>query len=255
MVLDMKTASLSRAVRLLLVLFAVLSPRVARAAAPLDFPPPVPPADREHADMDRRRDAEKSASAAVGNSARDARASDDPWTRPLALDLHAGLGTPLGFYGLTTELTPVRWFTIGVGAGESSSGLQEALMARVRVVVDGTGFALGGGVSTGPYQDTKEGWFCGLYGGDCTLRTWDRAVWGNMELSVEHRLRSGLELRAYFGSALLSNQTADGCVVHLGDAEVSHLPSDTKACNPGDATRDGSAVPYAGVSVGYAFRL
>lgn len=71
--------------------------------------------------------------------------------RPLAVTVHAGLGTPLGFYGVAADLAVRSRLSIEAGVGSGPVGTQVAVNVRARVVRLGTrrlrGEAFSGAVS------------------------------------------------------------------------------------------------------------
>jgi hypothetical protein len=160
-----------------------------------------------------------------------------PWHRVFSLAGQLGIGAPLGLVGMTAELTPAPWFSAYAGLGLSSSGLQEAAMGRLRIPTENVSFALGGGVSTGPYE-----WSPLIEYDSHTVYRWDRAWWGNIEFSLEHREENGITFRGFIGFAILVNQADGQCGIEESGANTTCSTAGTNTW-----------LPYLGMSVGYAF--
>ncbi len=163
--------------------------------------------------------------------------TDPLWARPLAFDVHGGVGTPLGFGGMSIDLAPVRWFVVSGGLGAGKGGMQEAAMARFRAPMGHFAFSLGGGMSTGAYDASDTNPF-----GAGENWHWKRAFWANGEASIEFRDHTGVELRAYVGWAHLANPVADGCETGGG-----------RTCSNAAGGLLVTSFPYAGLAAGYAF--
>lgn len=170
--------------------------------------------------------------------------SDDPWRRMFAVDVHLGVGTPLGFGGASTEFTPAPFFTVAAGVGANGDGMQEGLEARIRGIMrSGTAVAVGAGLSTGPYVASS------LFELESSTRWhWQRAWWATVAFSVEHRWVSGVELRGYVGASILQNSTADSCSVNEPFGYYRTEPC-TSLQSPHEFT------PFLGLAFGYAFNL
>src|SRR5206468_2832257 len=105
--------------------------------------------------------------------------------RPLVVEGHIGLGTPLGLFGAAVDYSPSPWFAAGIGAGAGAAGPQAALMARFRIPLgEGVGIGLGGGVSGGNYEWTEGGLFSVLIDKP-ESKIWKPAYWANADLSIE----------------------------------------------------------------------
>lgn len=133
------------------------------------------------------------------------------------LELHFGLGTPLGLTGAALDLQPVPWLAINAGAGGSYRGdRQVAVTPRLRYPW-GKGpmaFGFGAGYSFGAYERTNATWSAGGgEGGGWYWKTWDKAEWFNLELSVERRL-APVGWRVYVGRAVLKSPSPSSCVVN-----------------------------------------
>ncbi len=166
------------------------------------------------------------------------------WTeRRLAIDGHMGFGTPYGLTGVSLELTPIPWWTFGGGLGVSFGGPQLAMSTRVRYPFGHAALAFGVGVSRGGYK-TVESWIDASW-----TKEWAHAYWLNIEASVEHRWRTGLELRIYMGVGSLLNPGSGECHPNLRgyDCDGSGEPLGFLFSQNG--------VPYVGVAVGHAFAL
>lgn len=171
-------------------------------------------------------------------------------TRRLAVDGHLGVGTPYGVAGLSLDVSPIQYWTIGVGGGVSFHGPQLALSTRGRYPFGDTGvknnaFALGGGVSRGPYEscggDSRFPWGCFDV---LSVRDWDAAYWLQFEGSYEHRWAGGAQFRLYGGAEWLLNPAARQC----------HAVGDARGCTPPSPSASETHA-YVGIAVGYAFTL
>lgn len=180
--------------------------------------------------------AQPSAAVSTAPSPAPATASDqeDVWARRFAFDLQAGLGAPYGLLGASFEWTPVRFFTLAMGAGGNVAGPQLAVLPRVRLVLDQMAVALGAGPSWGPYQ-SSDGFLDPSWVG-----TYD-GLWLNGDISVEERWSFGLELRMYLGVAT---------VAYAESVQCDKLAS--LSC-PAAESQIGKTLPYLGLAIGYAF--
>ena len=180
---------------------------------------------------------------------------EDPWTaRPFALEAQVGVGAPHGAAGAAVEWAPTRWLVVGAGTGVAFSGLllgqtwvQEALAIRLRRCLGTVGLSGGLGWSTGPYawfydgSRAPEGWKAS----QSILREWRRAHWVNLEVAVEHRRPSGLQLRALLGLGAVMNPAAGVCRYYTGDT--------CDALDAALADGKGEGTPYFALAVGYGF--
>lgn len=169
-----------------------------------------------------------------------ARAEPDPYVeRPVVVSAHAGVGTPLGLYGIAADLAVRPDLSIEAGVGKGLVGVQLVAHARVRVAQVGAHrFALGLGVSEGHYEHRDP-----FYGIEYLPTVVDRAWWANAELSLERRTLGGLHVRFYAGAGIVFAGERQRC--DNGD-------SGTMPCS-GPAR--GLWTPYAGVSLGYALGI
>jgi hypothetical protein len=172
-------------------------------------------------------------------------ASTDRWfARPLAVEGHLGIGTPLGFAGAAIDYSPSRWFGGGVGVGAGAAGPQAAAMARFRIpLAEGLGLGFGGGLSGGNYEWVEGGAFS-VFIDKPSSRTWKPAYWANADLAIEGRLEGGFTIRGYLGRAALLNPSDGKC--GAGSA------SDLYQCQTFHKM-DGLALGYVGLAMGYAF--
>src|SRR5262249_18823489 len=130
---------------------------------------------------------------------------------------YAGAGAPTGIAGGTVEITPAKWVTIATGTGIAPSGMQYAVMPRFRIV-DGTmGYGIGIGVSEGAYQSVaryqQDSWNLPNAGAD-SIKTWNHAWFGNVELSIEERHKDGLTWRIFAGAGRVLNASSYECASH-----------------------------------------
>jgi hypothetical protein len=168
------------------------------------------------------------------------------WTkRRIAIDVHAGLGTPYGLTGASLEFTPIAYWTLGGGVGTSISGPQLALSTRVRYPIGHSAIAFGVGASRGAY-DTAEAWLT-----DSLWRKhWDHAYWLNLEVSLERRWSSGVQFRMYGGVGTVVNPAAGKCEP---DSNYGGHDCNSRGGPLGLLWINETTVPYVGYAVGYAF--
>jgi hypothetical protein len=147
-------------------------------------------------------------------------AAEHAGTPALRANVHGGVGTPLGYVGVTAEALPFAWLSLEAGAGKGFFGdwfqdrstrwLNKSAHASVRWVL-GTGavVTVGGGISIGPFG---EGDTLPLPGhgcdSDCTGTRY-QAVWLNADGAIEWRLDSGHAARAYIGVARMDRGGPD----------------------------------------------
>jgi hypothetical protein len=166
--------------------------------------------------------------------------------RPLVVEGHIGAGTPLGLLGAAVDYSPSPWFAAGIGAGAGAAGAQAALMARFRIPVgEGVGVGLGGGVSGGNYEWTEGGLFS-MFIDKPASKIWKPAYWANADVSIEGRLEGGFSIRGYLGRGALLNGD-DGQCKAGSSSELNHCMTAHQ--------KDGRAIGYAGLAMGYAFSL
>jgi hypothetical protein len=168
----------------------------------------------------------------------------DPWGRIVALDVQAGLGSPYGLLGASIDVTPTRYLTFAVGAG-IVDGSRLVVMPRLRLPAGrtGTAIAVGAGASYGSYSidnGSCYGFICGV---DPTWTATFAAVRLNGDISVEHRARSGFEIRGYVGVGEIVAASKTGCSSNFHDS-----------C-PSGHDQLGRVGPYVGMAIGYALDL
>ncbi len=160
-------------------------------------------------------------------------AANDVWTeRPLAIEAHAGVGTPYGLGGLAVDYTPIRWLSLNAGAGAGMDGLQSALMLRTRYPFGRFAPTLSGGIS---YGDFKE------YGGffHDVRQTVDGAVWTKVDLGLEYLCSGGIRVRAYGGM---------GTTLAAAECRGADDTGGSPKCSG-----EGIEMLYGGLAVGYGF--
>lgn len=158
--------------------------------------------------------------------------------RPLAVSAQAGVGTPLGFYGVAVDFAVLSRISIQAGVGSGLVGTQVATQLRARVVRIGTGwFSIGAGVSEGHYEYRDP--FIGI---EYEPTTVDRAFWANGELSLERRTLGGFDVRVYAGAGVVFSGERQRC----SDGNAGTMPCSGSA--------RGLWSPYIGLSLGYALR-
>lgn len=165
------------------------------------------------------------------------------WDPPISVAVVTGLGTPTGLAGATLDVTPVRYLTVGGGAGMGVDGLQQEGHLRLRIPIGPVAVTFGGGVSSGPHVNHEGKILCAIaHEGVCWHRRWDRAWWKNADVAFEMRTSEGFELRAFVGVAGQIDTPETECLVTRGSGKG--------ACG---GARTVAVLPYIGVAFGYAF--
>jgi hypothetical protein len=164
------------------------------------------------------------------------------WDRPVAVDGHAGLDGPYGLLGISAEVTPVRFLTLAAGAGWYAAP-RFAFVPRVRLPVPGTGFAIGAGagLSYGASFASNGSCYGFLCGVDATWAATYRVFSSHLETSLEHRWRSGVELRVSAGWSHVLQATRLDCSSPFAD----RCPAPEQGL--------GADAAYADLALGYAF--
>lgn len=198
--------------------------------------------------------------AAGAASADEGPVTSDVWSKTFAVAATLGLGTPVGYYGLSLEWAPHPAFVVSLGAGQGSGRLyaprtcmpsgyagvcgddwtgrmQYSALARVRVWrSDHSAIALGAGPSMGGYSWTE------LTTDEPAHKSAARAWWWNVELSREWRAGWGASARVFVGYAWMLNPGDLLCVetgVNDGHCQAAH-------------GGDGRSLLYLGGSLGWA---
>jgi hypothetical protein len=172
-----------------------------------------------------------------------------PWRgHPVALHGVLGIATPWGLAGLSAELTPFEYVSVGGGVGSNLLGWQLAAMARARFTPERrSSFYLGAGYSQGVHEQSassRDG-ALSLFTGPLTSmghnpkrgHDWSPARWVNTELGIERREANRIDVRGFLGVAFLLN--ADAGVAAPPNASQSELLP----------TRD--FMLYAGAALGF----
>jgi hypothetical protein len=98
--------------------------------------------------------------------------AESAWeAHPLVLEVHLGLGMPLGLVGVAADYSVLDWWAVGVGGGVNNAGPQGAVLSRIRVVGNlRKALTVEAGYSLGNYQ---HGDFFDDVGGDTPANGWD----------------------------------------------------------------------------------
>lgn len=166
-------------------------------------------------------------------------APPDAWERPLSVVGVAG-SSALGAIGAAAEVTPVRVLTVsgGIGAPWFSGSAQVAVEPRLRFFVTRTvAMTAGVGVSFGSYREASPGVACFFGCSPSYTRSWDTAVWADLEAGVEGRTSGGFTWRAFGGAGRVMNPAAYTC-------------TGSEGCNGTAPT-----APHAGIALGYALPI
>jgi hypothetical protein len=175
---------------------------------------------------------------------RAARVESYGWERRFAISLHVGLRSPLGA-GVAYEVSPVTALALEGGVGQGDEGFQVALGARLRLRARSVALSAGAGLSAGPFavenHDCQVLLTLGCSAVGSTERwRWSRAVWRNIDLSIERRSTFGFHWRFYVGV---------GTILNPEDAVCTPI---WRGSQPPCSETDFSS-PYIGTSFGYAF--
>ena len=181
---------------------------------------------------------------------REQQSDPHPWrARPFALDAVLGIATPFGLAGISAEVAPIEYVSIGGGVGSNLFGMQLAAMARVRVSPEKrSSFFLGAGYSQGHHYQShgvQDGVFS-LFTGPLSSMShnsyrdleWSTARWVNIEVGGERREPRGFDIRGFVGCAILLN-SEDGVL-------------STKQGEYDQAISARGAMIYIGTAMGYS---
>ena len=152
--------------------------------------------------------------------------------RSLAVEAHAGVGTPVGLGGISLDVGPVNFFSLSAGIGLNADGPQYSSMARLRMASGRAMHDLGVGIAGGRYRHVKT---IGLFENQ-DVGVWDRAYSGQIEYSQEWPLGPRLIVRPYIGLSKILNDKDYVCTG--GSSQCSSF-------------RDGTAFPYIGVALAF----
>lgn len=159
--------------------------------------------------------------------------------RPVSLEGHLGIATPVGFFGGTVEYSPAPYFAIGAGVGTNFLGPVGAFLMRLRPLFGvRDALVISGAYSVGEYGfqpislDGSEGSGKGYWHAS-------PLQWAQVDVGWEHRARKGLVLRIAIGRAFVLSPDALRCV------------SGEFGCDSADKPRQLGTFEFG---LGYAFR-
>jgi hypothetical protein len=178
--------------------------------------------------------------------------AEDPGGPPArgALYAVAGVGTPIGFFGVegAYRIRPDLEVTLGTGLGLSAESaadnqlrvLQWAVMPRYRVGRGGSALTIGLGLSAGNYSHTYFS-LCGSQEEylDCnTPQSWRYTLWSNLEIGGEHWTSRRVAFRYFIGYGHILAQGPRRCEdpSSLGCQDTSNGPY--------------ANIPYTGMALG-----
>jgi hypothetical protein len=136
--------------------------------------------------------------------------------KPVALFGTFGLATPNGLYGVSLDVSPVRWLSLELGAGlNHAEDAQVSFMPRFRLGNrSNDAFTLGAGISHGKHSQLIC--FNGLLSeDDCDFGP---TTWVNADIGFEVRSNGGTALRLFLGigTAVSSNEARGNVYPYLG---------------------------------------
>jgi len=138
-----------------------------------------------------------------------------------------GLFTPTGEAGIEYTQNVASFLEVGLGAGRGFSGIQGAVMPRLRAGSGALGVTLGAGLSGGHYREPQ--FFC--WGEGPCMDTETTALWVNVEAGVQVTSRTGFTMSLYGG---------------VGSIAIS------SGCSGPDCDElEGNALPYGGIAIGH----
>ncbi|HEY4393649.1 MAG TPA: hypothetical protein VGP64_06285 [Polyangia bacterium] len=167
-----------------------------------------------------------------------------------ALYAVAGIGTPVGFFGLEGLYRVVANVEVAVGAGLGLSSqdtaqnnqlhvLQWAVMPRYRVGAGLNALVIGLGLSGGNYSHSRVS-LCGSQEEELeciTPQSWRYTLWSNLEIGGEYWAASRVAFRYFAGYGHILGQGARQCVpAPQGCQDESNIPY--------------ANIPYFGIAVG-----
>ena len=162
------------------------------------------------------------------------------WQKPVALEGHLGVGTPLGLVGVALDVTPVRWVSLNLGVGHRTEGTQFAAMTRARFSPTPVTGGFGAGISGGRYTWSTYSFLLGPRSEHASVdREWKTALWGNVDFHFEGRSGGGFQWRIYVGYATLLNPNQSTCSFEAPDGQ--------RLCS------ERLSNIYVGSAMGYAF--
>jgi hypothetical protein len=136
--------------------------------------------------------------------ARPARAADRFDGASVALDVQAGVNSPLGVYGVALDVSLARHFAAWAGAGLTSTPVA-ALGARFRQPL-GRAWALGLGLSFAVESYGQTNQYANLGNGmEILSRSWAPAYRVGVELSAAYRSAGGFGLRPFVAAGWILN--------------------------------------------------
>ena len=169
-------------------------------------------------------------------------------SRRTAVDLHIGIGTPVGYVGATLDYAVVERlsasFGLGLGSGREGGSLHLALGTMFRAlqyeqqaVYIGIDYSTGGWASAASVATSEASIFYG------TKIFATRMHWLQGSLGLELRdAKSGFVLRPYVGIAAMLNPDSRRCV-----NEHTHAP-----CLLIEDDFGSTEIPVFGLALGYA---
>lgn len=168
-------------------------------------------------------------------------AESNSWSEhPVALEIQAGVGTPLGLLGLAVDFSPLDWWSVGAGVGWDELGPQGALLTRLRLLGNTRkALSLDTAFSYGDYKGYNL--IARLVGGGERARTGPEDYSYSLHVEPAHRLYLGpgydsragsFAFRVSAGVGILLNPGSGRCVT---DQNHRVLPCSTAEDRFGNA--------------------
>lgn len=141
-----------------------------------------------------------------------------PTDHPLSLNVVTGLGSEVGYLGMTAEYSVLDRLALGLGAGQSFAGPQFAALARVRLGLfqhenSVQSFDLVGAFSEGKYATLFS---------DESGSLSEHAYW--MEYTIDYELQTRVGFRLTAGVGFSQRVAATDVVEVIGDGAPNPLP-------------------------------
>lgn len=221
------------------------SPEASSAAVVTSAPPIEAVAAPEEAEASAAEASDEAEAAEEEEAAEPLTLTSQLWDRLISVELHGAIDGPIGVFGGTLVISPIRNLALELGGGVSRDGGRFAGGLRLVLPQDHFGLLLRLGVAAGPltWDATAETSALQPYR---VHRRWDFQAGFYSDVGFQHRFDFGLTLGAHIGVEGSLSNTADTCSV------LDQGPGVPSACSPSGFR---PIRVYAGLQVGYAFDI